>query len=229
MSPGERRCVVPVARCHISASVVWSGHRAWSPFAVALAAACLLVSCLPSSAGVIHTPDLSKLEMDPSKFLKITPREEVQVRTAEIQARRGAPRTRWYVVEYREHDNRKGFVPDREAEYANLFLVSEVENAGQARVNVKARYLIVELWRYYLTQGVKTCHQWTIWEDDPQAALSRASFRLLVEDFNNVFLGERRAPLDLRTLKHLGDYYLEVRRFLMGRIKGLPGDLAQRI
>jgi len=206
----------------------WPGHRVGSPSALALAVACLLVACFPS-AGVVRKPDLSKLEMGPSKFLKIAPRDDVQIRTGEIQAGRGAPRTRWYVVGYREHDNRKGFIPDQETEYANLFLVSEVERAGEAGLNVKGRYLVVELWHYYLTRGIKTCHQWIIWEDDPRAVPSRASFQLLAEDFNNVFLEERRAPLDPQTLKHVGDYYLEMRRFLVERAKDLSADLAPHI
>ena len=222
MSPKGRR------GRHLPPRGPWAGHGVWRSSTLALAAACLLAACLPST-GVARKPDLSKLEMDPSKFLKIALRDDVQVRTAEIQAGRGVPRTRWYVVGYSEHDNRKGFVPDRESEYANLFLVSEVERSGEAGVNVKGRYLVVELWHYYLTRGIKTCHQWIIWEDDPRAVPSRASFQLLAEDFNNVFLEERRAPLDPQTLKHLGDYYLEMRRFLVGKAKGLSADLAWQI
>jgi len=191
-------------------------------------AACFLASCLPSSAGVRRAPDLSTLEMDPAKFMRIALRNDVQVGMAEIQAGKGAaPGTRWYLVGYREHTNRKGFVPDRETEYANLFLVSEVQRLGERGI-VKSRYLVVESWRYYPTQRIKTCHQWTIWEDDPETAPTRASFQLLVEDLNNVFLGDRRAPLDSPTLKHLGDFYLKVKRVLGERVKGLPGELAYR-
>jgi hypothetical protein len=94
---------------------------------------------------------------------------------------------------------------------------------------VKGRYLVVESWHYYLARGIKTCHQWVIWENDPQAASSRASFHLLVEDFNNVLLGERRALLDAQTLKRLEDFYLEVKPLLVERAKRLPADSTDRV
>jgi hypothetical protein len=168
--------------------------------------------------------------MDPSKFTRLVLRDDVEVTTEEVQAGRGAaPRTRWYVVGYREHENRKGFVPGRESEFTNLFLVSEVEWTGEHGGSVKGRYLVVESWHYYLAQGIKTCHQWIIWESDPQSGPARASFHLLVEDFNNVFLGERRAPLDSQTLKRLEDYYLQVSPLLVERARRLPADSTDRV
>jgi hypothetical protein len=174
-------------------------------------------------------PDLSQLDIDPSKFAKIALRDDVQIKAALISAGKAAPsRTRWYALEYLEHENRKGFVPDGESEYANLFLVSRVDRSGEDSKIVTDRYLVVDLWHYYPTRGIKTCHQWTIWEDDPESAPTRASFQFLVEDFNNVVLGERQVPLDLPTLAHLGEFYLKVRRFFAKRVKGLLFVLTHR-
>ncbi len=193
---------------------------------VALVAVCVLASCHRSSAQILPGPDISGLEMDPSKFPKLALRNDVEVTTEEIQAGRGmAPRTHWYVVAYREHENRKGFVPDHESEFTNLFLVSEVESTGGPSGSVKSRYLVVESWHYYLAQRVKTCHQWIIWEREVQTEPVRASFHLLVEDFNNVLLGERRTPLDVQTLERLQLFYLAVKPLLLGRAKLLPADL----
>ena len=206
------------------------GERRCASFAVALMAACFLASCHQSSGKVVREPDLSQLEMDPSKFTRLALRDDVEVKTEELQAGRGAaPRTRWYVVGYREHENRKGFVPDRESEYTNLFLVSEVEWTGEHAGTLEGRYLVVESWHYYLDRGIKTCHQWVIWESDPQTASSRASFHLLVEDFNNVLLGERRAPLDAQTVKRLEGFYLEVKPLLVERAKHSPADSTDRV
>lgn len=208
----------------------WLRERVRASCAVALAAACFLASCHQPSAKATPAPDLSQLEMDPSKFTRLALRDDVEVKTEELQAGRGAaPRTRWYVVGYREHENRKGFVPDRESEYTNLFLVSEVEWTGDHSGTLKGRYLVVESWHYYLARRIKTCHQWVFWESDPQTAPSRASFHLLVEDFNNVFLGERHAPLDAETLKRLEDFYLEVKPLLVEKAKRLPADPTNRV
>jgi hypothetical protein len=198
--------------------------------ATALVAACLLASCHQSPTKVVREPDISQLELDPSKFTRLTLRDDAEVKTEEIQAGRGAaPRTRWYVVAYREHENRKGFVPDRDSDFTNLFLVSEVEWTGERGGHLKGRYLVVESWHYDLAQGIKTCHQWIIWESDLQTEPARASFQLLVEDFNNVLLGERRAPLDPQTLKRLQEFYLEVKPRLVERARRLPADLIPRV
>ncbi len=189
----------------------------------ALVAVSLLASVFPTSAGMKPTPDLSQLEVDPSKFTKIGLRDDIAIKVAVISAGRAAsPRTRWYSLEYVEHENRKGFVPEGESEYVNLFLVSQVEQSRAGESIVKDRYLVVDLWHYYPAQAIKTCHQWTIWEDDPKSAPTRASFQLVAEDFNNGFLGERRAPLDSPTLRQLGDFYVKAKGFLAKRVKGLP-------
>ena len=225
------RGLAPAAVPRISPPGRWWLRESVCGFcAVALVAACFLASCHHPPAKVTRAPDLSQLEMDPSKFTRLALRGDVEIKMEEVQAgRRAAPRTRWYVVGYREHENRKGFVPDRESEYTNLFLVSEVEWTGDHSGTVKGRYLVVESWHYYLAQGIKTCHQWVIRESNPQTAPSRASFHLLVEDFNNVFLGERHAPLDAHTLKRLEDFYLEVKPFLVEKAKHLSADSTDRV
>jgi hypothetical protein len=207
-----------------------TGGRAWCAFAVAVVAMCGLASCLAPSASVMHRPDLSRLEMDPSRFRVIALRDDLEIKTAVIHAEKGAkPRTLWHVLEYVEHENRRGFVPDRESEYTNLFLVNEVERTDEQGAIVRRRYLVVDLWRYYPAQGIKTCHQWTIREDDLPSARTHASFQFLVEDFDNVFLEERVVSLDPLALERLGDFYQKVKAFLSQRVKGLPVDTAHHI
>ncbi len=189
----------------------------------------LLASDSPTSAGSMRTPDLSQLEVDPSKFTKIGLKDDIAIKVAVISAGRAAsPRTRWYSLEYVEHENRKGFVPEGESEYVNLFLVSQIEQSRAGESIVKDRYLVVDLWHYYPAQAIKTCHQWTIWEDDPKSAPTRASFQLVAEDFNNGFLGERQVPLDPPTLERLGGFYVTAKAFFAKRVKGLPFDLTRR-
>jgi hypothetical protein len=190
------------------------------PTTVALAIVCLLGACAGPS-GVARAPDWSTLEIDPQRFTRIVLRDGVPIETAAIRAGAARPDTRWVVVQYVEQENRKGFVPPREAEYANLYLVGEVERAGKESGTLRDRYLVVELWHYYPARGIKTCHQWIIWEDEGQSRPTRASFRFLVEDFGNVFLGEREVQMDAPTLERLGDFTVQVKRALMRRAKDL--------
>ncbi len=184
-----------------------------------LAILCLLVSCA-SYASMPDMADVSKLEMDPQKFMGITPREDIEIGTAVIRGAAAAmSRTRWVVLQYVEQENKKGFIPERESQYANLFLVREVEGGDGDAGDIRDRYLVVDLWHYYPRDGIKTCHEWKIWEDDVNSRPTRASFRLLVEDFNNVFLGERHASLETQTIERLGDFYLKVKGFFARRVK----------
>jgi hypothetical protein len=206
------------------------GKPAWRVFAAVIAATCLLSACVPPSANVTDRLDLSKLEMDPSRFLTIALRDDIEIKTAVIHTETAATRrTLWYVLEYIEQENRKGFAPDRESEYTNLFFVNQVQRAAEGGASVRRRYLIVDSWRYYPAQRVKTCHQWTIQEDDPSTAVTRASFQFLVEDFNNVLLEERVVSLDPQAVERLGDFYQRVKGFLSRRVKDLPVEMAHRI
>ncbi len=194
-------------------------HRGAIPRVAVLVAVCLLASCTSVPSG-LKAPDLAKVQMDPQKFMTITLRNDIEIETVVI---RGAPpamaRTRWLVLQYVEQENKKGFVPHRESEYANLYLVRAVEAGGEDGGAVRDRYLVVELWHYYPGEGIKTCHQWTVWEDDVNSRPTRGSFRMLVEDFDNVFLGEGHASLETRTVELLGEFYLKVKEFFTRRVK----------
>jgi hypothetical protein len=196
----------------------------------AILTAVVLASCASPFASPVPAPDLPTLDVNPLKFATIVLRPDVEVKTTVLGAAIPATaRTHWYVLEYQEQENRKGFVPEREAEYVNLFLVSQVERIGADHDIVRNRYLVVDLWGYSPTRGIKTCHQWTIWEDDPKERPTRATFRFLIEDFNNVFLGERNAPVDARAVAQLGDFYVKTKRLLLERVRGHPGDIAHHL
>ena len=189
----------------------------------ALTTTCLLVSCLGVAACVLGPRTFAHLEVDPSKFATIALRDDVEVKLTIIQTERAVtPRTRVYVLEYVEQENRKGFIPATESEYANLFLVRPAERSGTAGGIGRGRYLVVDLWHYYPAQGIKTCHQWTIWEDDPTAVRTRARLQFLVEDSNNVVLDARDVPLDPPTVKRLGAFYRRIKSVFAQRVHGLP-------
>jgi hypothetical protein len=175
-------------------------------------------------------PDLSTLEMNPLKFATIALRRDVEVKATVLGAAAATTaRTHWYVLEHQEHENRKGVFPEREAEFVNVFLVSHVERTGADRGVARNRYLVVDLWHYYPTRGIKTCHEWTIWEDDPEKRPTRVAFRFFIEDFNNVFLEERKAPVDARAVAQLVNFYVETKRLLLEKVRGHPGDIAHHL
>jgi hypothetical protein len=189
----------------------------------ARAAMCALVSFLGASACVLGPCQFCHLEVDPAKYDTIELRDSVEIKLTVIRTdTTAAPRPRVYVLAYVEQENRKGFMPDTESEYANLFLVRPEDRRGDAGAVQRSRYLVVDLWHYYPTQGIKTCHQWTIWEDDPPAAPTRATLHFLVEDSNNLVLDARDVPLEPRTLEHLGAFYLRIKGVFAQRVHAVP-------
>ncbi len=188
---------------------------------VALALAMSATACLHLEP-LTFPLDLSTLEMDPTKFLQIAFRDDVAVTVGAIRGASGPPSTRWLALEYVEHENQKGFVPTEDVEFTNLYLVSRVERLGEERETIKERYLVINLWHYYPSRGVKTCHVWTIWDRELNPQRSRASFRLLVEDFNNAFIGERQAQLDDPTIDRLTEFYERARVFLSKGVQSIP-------
>ncbi len=188
-----------------------------------------LASCAHHSITPAPTPDISSLEMNPSKFVAITLRTDVEVKVTVIDTATAArTHARAYVLEYQEQENRKGFIPERDAEYVNLFLVRQANGTSVGRDGAQNRYLVVDLWRYYPERGIKTCHQWTIWEGDPERRPTRASFRFLVEDLNNVVLDERSVSLHAHTLALLGDFYVKTKRFLANKVRARPGKASTK-
>jgi len=219
-----RRVVRPRAPSERSPVPSGAGRPLVSCAGMAVVVLWVLTSCASPSI-VTRMPDVSNLNVDPQKFLTIVLRDDIEIETAVIRASAAAmSRSRWLVLQYVEQENRKGFVPDRESEYANLFLVREVQAGGGHGGAVRDRYLVVDLWHYYPRDGIKTCHEWTVWEDDGESVPARASFRLLVEDFNNVFLGEQHASLDPRTVELLGGFFLKAKGFFARRAKDLRID-----
>lgn len=193
----------------------------------------LLLLAAPLGACQVRPPalpaeaDLRGVTMDPRRFASIVPQDDIEIRMALIQpADKPASRLLWLALEYIERENTKGFVPDREMEYTNLYLVSQLEQSPDGSRHLRGRYLVAELWHYLPARGIKSCHQWTIWEDDPASPPGRASFRVLVEDFDNLVLGEvSQAPLDPLTLDRLGAFYREVKEFFARRSRDFPVEL----
>ena len=103
-----------------------------------------------------------------------------------------------------EHENVIGWVPTDDIDFVNLYLVRQIRTADPAG---ESRYLVVESWRYRPSAGVKICHQWVIWQDDQSNPPGRATYAVLVEDFENVVLDRRALDIEPDVLAQLAVLY----------------------
>jgi hypothetical protein len=110
-----------------------------------------------------------------------------------------------------EHKNVVGFVPSSDVDFVNLYLVRQY--AGVRPVEEPPRYLAVELWRYRPSAGVKICHQWVIWQYEPDSPPSRATYTVLIEDFQNVVLDRRSVEVGPDALARAARFYANAVEF----------------
>lgn len=146
--------------------------------------------------------DLAEAAPDPLALLGIGIPTGVAVEAYEIVSRDAG--MTWRVLSCAEHENVAGFVPARDVDYVNLYLVEQttVVDPSTAR-----RYLVAELWRYRPSAGLKICHQWVIWQDAPTAPPSRADYAVLVEDLQNVVLDRLPVKIEAAVLEQLVGFY----------------------
>jgi hypothetical protein len=181
-----------------------------------------LFSCATSSKAILAELSPDAWDIDPQRCLSLKLRQDTEIQSEVIRAQDAASaRLSWYVVKYVEQENRKGFIPQSAADYVNTFLVNVVETQGGG-IRVTSRYLVVDMWRYLPERGIKTCHQWTLWDDDLDEKPDRVDFQFFIEDFENHFLEEHRRAIDPMTMKKFTGFYHEVVEFFSGRVEGAP-------
>jgi hypothetical protein len=169
----------------------------------------LLASCATAPIRTAKAPDLPEAEPDPLAFLGIAFPIGVAVKASVI--------TTWpvgvtsEVLACAEHENIVGFIPDRDVDFVNLYLVRQ--SSGDDLLQAPPRYLSVELWHYRPSASVKIRHQWVIWQDEPPLPPSRADYAVLIEDFGNRIIGECTAGIDPGVFEQLARFYAEAVRF----------------
>jgi hypothetical protein len=169
----------------------------------------MLVSC---ATAPVHAPgalDLAEAEPDPLAFLGIAFPAGVPVRASVITTQPAGITSE--VLACVEHENVVGFVPHRDVDFVNLYLVRQ--SPGSGPMQAPPRYLVAELWHYRPTAGVKIRHQWVIWQDDPPLPPSRAEYAVLIEDFTNRVIEERTAGIEPGVLGELARFYADAVEF----------------
>jgi len=158
----------------------------------------VLAACATAPGRVSKLHDLPEAEPDPFAFLGITFPAGVAVKASVITSREAG--LTWQVLACAEHENVVGFVPHRDVDYVNLYLVQQASAVGPAGAR---RYLVAELWRYRPAAAVKICHRWVIWQDDMGRPPSRAEYAVLIENFGNLVLDQRIVDIDASVLERL--------------------------
>lgn len=160
--------------------------------------------------------DLAEAAPDPLALLNVALPTGVAVEAYEIFSRDAG--MSWRVLACAEHENAVGFVPACDVDYVNLYLVEQATATEPSSVR---RYLVAELWRYRPAAGVKICHQWVIWQDEPALAPSRADYAVLIEDLQNVVLDRRAVRIGDAVLERLARFSADAFAFFEANP---PGD-----
>ena len=169
----------------------------------------MLVSC---ATAPVHAPgalELAEAEPDPLAFLGIAFPAGVPIRASVITTQPAGITSE--VLACVEHENVVGFVPSSDVDFVNLYLVRQY--AGVRPVEEPPRYLAVELWRYRPSVGVKICHQWVIWQYEPDSPPSRVTYAVLIEDFQNVVLDRRPVEVGPDELARIARFYADAVEF----------------
>jgi hypothetical protein len=153
--------------------------------------------------------DLAEAEPDPLAFLGIAFPTGVPVMVSVILTKPAGITSE--VLACVEHENVVGFVPSSDVDFVNLYLVRQY--AGVRPVEEPPRYLAVELWRYRPSAGVKICHQWVIWQYEPDLPPSRVTYAVLIEDFQNVVLDRRPVEVGPDVLSRVARFYADAVEF----------------
>jgi hypothetical protein len=167
-----------------------------------LAVVLALAACATAPSRAPRTAELPEAEPDPLAFLAGAFPTGAPVRASVITIQPAGVTSE--VLACVEHENVAGFVPTDDVDFANLYLVRQTQAADPAG---RSRYLSVELWRYRPTKGVKICHQWVIWQDDPAVPPNRATYAVLIEDFQNAVLDRRAWSIEPGVLDRLARFY----------------------
>ena len=178
-----------------------------------------LAACATAPVRTPKAPDLPEADPDPIAFLLIALPSGVPVKASVITSKPAG--LSWQVLGCEEHESVVGFVPPRDADYVNLYLVQQIPAADPSAA---IRYLVAELWRYRPAARVKICHQWVIRQDDPRLPPARADYTVIIEDFENRVLEQRSADVPASALERLIEFHARAVEFFREHPPEHPDD-----
>ena len=173
----------------------------------------ILLAALGACSSVpVPREELANWELDPRACLDIRLQSTVPVKASVVESPAALPGRSWYVLEYVEQPNVKGFVTARPDEFLNVYLVNGVRSRQGGPAASFERYVVIDNWSTYPQQGLKICRQWTL-REDRSGALVEGTLQLLGLTGGNLLLRESRLSLAHSDLRALASLYKYIREF----------------
>ena len=181
-----------------------------------------LSSCVSLSGKRGKAIDIADLKINPAECTRITLRDDVGITTQTIEEDTFLPGQAMVILQYIELEGGDVAHIDQKRDYANIYLVSNIEIDARQNTMVNYRYLVTELWRFYLQKGIKICLQWMVWEEQPGEPASKATLRILIEDYRGRFIEEHSIKIEEQLLKELRSYYTRMKETFREKMQGAP-------
>jgi hypothetical protein len=156
---------------------------------------------------------LANIPIDSLECIGLSLRMDVHVK-AEIIHEPSIMYGRYLIVlRYREGGDERAYTADLKAGYNNVSLVSEVAANDEKPLIIYRRYCVVEMWKFYPDEEMKSCSIWTI-----EAA--SASMKVMLERIDGEFIDERIVHLTKEDVDVLKDFYKHLTQEILDRLEG---------
>jgi hypothetical protein len=178
-----------------------------------------LASCASLTGRRVGRIDPADIRIDPTECTRITLRDDVPITAQTIDERSVLAGQTMALLQYVELTEGDVTRVDQKKTYANIYLVSKVQVDEGETQTVAYRYLVTDLWRFYPKEGIKVCFQWMIWEEVLGEPATRATLRVLIEDYGGLFVDEHEIVIDDSALAALRAYYEGTREAFWKKVK----------
>ena len=125
-------------------------------------ASCAGFSCTTVQPVERKRVDLESILIDPVECIGLSLRNDVRVTTEIIHEPSIMLGRYLLVLRYREGGNEKAYSPSLGLGYNNVSLVSEVAANDEKPLIIYRRYCVVEMWKFYPDEEMKSCSIWNI-------------------------------------------------------------------
>jgi hypothetical protein len=170
-------------------------------------------SCATAQPAQRPHVELENLAVDPVECIGLSLRDDVHIGIEIIHEPSIMPGRYLIVLRYREGGNEKAYSPNLGLGYNNVSLVSEVAANDEKPLIVYRRYCVVEMWKFYPDEDMKSCTIWSI-------EVRSANMKVMLEGINGEFLGERIISLSKDSVDKLTSFYKQLTQEMLDRLEG---------